>query len=211
MAGHWYWYVVLALVVGGYGVWYLRGYRRRTAAIAAGARERGWTYRERAPQLLGRCHGYPFGRGRRPRAWHAVSGSHDGREFTSFEYSEVVGHSDVDSNDSAERLYLQVYAVKVAGAPVLTVRRRGVAGVVAGRLGVGGNATGDPDFDRRFVVEGDATSLTPEAQVWLTAHPRPFRVDGGEVLVWDEGRFDLGRVEPALEQLGELLTRARLG
>ncbi|MEV4596354.1 hypothetical protein AB0K15_03015 [Amycolatopsis sp. NPDC049253] len=54
--------------------------------------------------------------------------------------------------------------MKVAGAPVLTVRRRGVAGVVAGRLGVGGNATGNPDFDRRFVVEDDATSLTAEAQ-----------------------------------------------
>ncbi|MEV0065511.1 hypothetical protein [Amycolatopsis sp. NPDC050768] len=141
MAGHWYWYVVLALVVGGYGLWYLLGYRRRTATFAAGAGERGWTYR----------------------------------------------------------------------APALTVRRRGVAGVVAGRLGVGGSATGNPDFDRRFVFEGDATVLTPEAQTWLTAHPRPFRIDGGEVLVWNEGRFDLDRVEPALEQFGELISHTRLG
>ncbi|MEV6896869.1 hypothetical protein [Amycolatopsis sp. NPDC051372] len=140
-----------------------------------------------------------------------MSGSHDGREFTAFEYSEVLGHFDVDSNDSAERLYLQVYAVKVARAPMLTVRRRGVAGVVVGRLGVGGSTTGNPDFDRRFVFEGDATVLTSEAQASLTAHPRPFRIDGGEVVVWDEGRFDLDRVEPALEQLGELLTHARLG
>ncbi|MFI5605820.1 hypothetical protein [Amycolatopsis sp. NPDC051903] len=108
-----------------------------------------------------------------------------------------------------ERRELVAAGYRVPGR--LTVRRRGVAGVVAERFGVGGAGTGNPDFDRRFTVEGPAEALTPEAQTWLSAHPRPVRVDAGEVMVWDEGRSDLARIEPALRQLKELVGRARFG
>jgi hypothetical protein len=53
MAHHWYWYMISFALVGGYGFWCLRNYRRRTAVFVADAAKRGWQYTERPPSLLG--------------------------------------------------------------------------------------------------------------------------------------------------------------
>jgi hypothetical protein len=220
MANHWYWYVISFGLVGGYGCWYLRNYRRRTAALAADAATRGWHYTERPPSLLGRCHGVPFGTGRRPRAWHEVSGTYRDLPFSAFEFSEVIGDSDAESSDRPERRFLQVFGVRLAQrVPDLTVMPRGSAAQLALKLGMSTGATGNPDFDRHWAVSCDdpafiATVLTPDLLSWFLGAPerqRPFRLRSDEICCWQEGRLTFDDVEPALTHLHEVLARTRLG
>ncbi|WIX80161.1 hypothetical protein QRX50_05055 [Amycolatopsis carbonis] len=59
-ATHWIWYVFSPIVVIGGAYLYYRRYQRHRAAIRSFAAERGWSYTEREPDLVGRCYGRPF-------------------------------------------------------------------------------------------------------------------------------------------------------
>ncbi|GAA3553331.1 hypothetical protein GCM10022222_41340 [Amycolatopsis ultiminotia] len=193
------------VVVGGYGLWYLRSYRKRRDKYAAAAAEQGWAYTQRDRDLLGRCHGYPFLEGRRPRAWHAITGQDGRREFLSFEYSDVIGGTTSDDAGRAERYFTQVFALKVPdGTRSLAVQPRGVLGKLGGGLGFRGGTIGDPDFDRRWTVDGSPGDVTPAVRDWLARHRRPFRRTAGELWIWVDGRMDVGRIAPALGDLHEL-------
>ncbi|WP_275294501.1 hypothetical protein [Amycolatopsis sp. La24] len=191
------------VLIGGYAYWYFRNYRKRRDQYAAAAAEHGWAYQERDRDLLGRCHGYPFNDGRRPRAWHVVTGTNGDREFTSFEYSAVFGHDDAESSDRAERQFTQVFALQLPGAaPDLTVRPRGMLGQLA--HGLKTSSSGSSDFDRSWAVDGAPADLSPQVRSWVTTHRRPFRLVAGQLWTWADGRMDLARIEPALNDLHQL-------
>lgn len=78
--------VVFAMLALGLMVLSVVPPRRRRAAMAAYAESRGWRFAERDPLLVDRFTGPPFGQGNRRRATNVVHGSHDGRDFVSFDY-----------------------------------------------------------------------------------------------------------------------------
>ncbi|WP_020662941.1 hypothetical protein [Amycolatopsis benzoatilytica] len=203
---NWLYYIPGPVVLGGYGYWRFRAYRVRRDGYRSATAERGWTYQERDRDLLGRCHGYPFGSGRRPRAWHAVTGN-DG-EFTSFEYSAVYGDSDSESSDRAERRFIQIFALRMPGQlPSLAVYPRGLLGQLARGLRIA--APGQSDFDRSWVIDGSPADVTTAVRVWISAHRRPFRLLAGELWIWADGQMDLDRIEPALHDLRQLAAALR--
>jgi hypothetical protein len=211
---NWFWYVPGAAVVGGYGYFYFRNYRRRTAELDAAVQERGWKYAEQPPGLLGRCHGVPFRHGRRPRAWHEITGEYRERPFSAFEYSEVIGSSDPDSSERPEREFLRVFGVRLPGrVPDVTVTPRSAVGRLAHQLGAPTGKTGNVDFDRRWTVHADGpdairTLLPAELLTWFTSTKvtqQAFRFRAGEVICWEPGRIQLDRVEPSLDYLHDLL------
>jgi hypothetical protein len=215
---NWFWYIPGPVVVGGYGYFYFRNYRRRTAGLATAAKERGWVYTEQSTSLLRKCRGVPFEFGRRPRAWHEITGEHRGLHFSSYEYSEVVGRDDPESSERPEREFLRVFGVGLEG-PVadVTVTPRGAIGRLALKASVVSGKTGNAAFDRQWSVRADnadaiPTMLPPELLAWFMAakeNQRAFRFRAGEVLCWEPGRVDIDRVEPTLEYLHRLL--AHLG
>ncbi|WP_120024523.1 hypothetical protein [Amycolatopsis panacis] len=193
------------LLIGGYGYWHFRNYRKRRDSYVAEATAHGWTYRERDRNLLGRCHGDPFRNGRRARAWHVITGTDKGREFTSFEYSAVHGYTDNDSNERPERWFTQIFALRMPGRMhSLAVQPKGVLGKLAGGLGFSRNPVGDAAFDQRWSLDGAPDDLTPQVRSWLAARQRPFRLTAGELWIWSEGRMDVARIDPALKELHEL-------
>ncbi|MEV6896868.1 hypothetical protein [Amycolatopsis sp. NPDC051372] len=199
MATHWIWYAISPIVVIGGAYLYYRRYQRHRAAIQSFAAERGWSYTEREPDLVGRCYGRPFeGYGRRRRAWHAVAGRRRELDVLSFEYSEVVGHQ-----NRARRRWTQLTGVRLPfPAPEVYAAPRDTLGRLARDLGFNRAGTGDEPFDQDWVTYGP---VTPAMQEWLRRHGRPFRVVAGMAETWDGGRFNTRRVEPAVADLAELV------
>lgn len=199
MATHWIWYVIVPLLVIGYTYWHWRRYQGRRTAIRKFAADRGWTYTEREPDLLGRCYGRPFdGLGRRRRAWHAVAGRWNDFDVLSFEYSEVVG-----SETRSRRYWRQLTGIRLPfPAPEVYAGRRHTLGHLARNLGFTRPGTGDDPFDDDWVTYG---TFTPEMKQWVQQHGRNFRVVAGMLETWDSGRFLTERVDPAIADLAELV------
>ncbi|MEU4669191.1 hypothetical protein AB0F91_14700 [Amycolatopsis sp. NPDC023774] len=200
MAAHWIWYVVSPIVVLGGAYLYYRRYQRHRAAVQSFAAERGWSFTECEPDLVGRCYGRPFeGYGRRRRTRHAVAGRWRELEVLSFEYSEVVGHQ-----NRARRRWTQLTGVRLPfPAPEVSAAPRDTLGRLARDLGFKRAGTGDEPFVRPGL--GDLRPGDARLRDWLRRHSRPFRVVAGMAETWDGGRFDTRRVEPAVADLAELV------
>ena len=192
------WPFVLGLVVVVGGVLAIRSYvleRRRVEGLAGFAASKGWQYWPEDDGLANRWGGEPFGRGDDRRVRHVLSGTDRGSPVVAFDYSYVT--ESTDSKGHTTRTTHR-YAVAVLGLPTvlptLQVVPEGLLRRAAGALGFGNDIELESeDFNRRFTVTARdpkfaSDVLTPRRmEVLLRTPARAWRIEGSEVICWDDG------------------------
>jgi len=183
------------VVAGAVWIWSVVLDRRRVEGLAAFAASKGWQYRPEDDGLANRWRGDPFDRGEDRRVRHVLSGTDRGRPVVAFDYSYVT--ESTDSKGHTTRTTHR-YAVAVVGLPTflptLQVVPEGLLRRAAGALGFGEDIELESeDFNRRFTVTARdpkfaSDVLTPRTMEALLRSPaRAWRIEGSEVICWDDG------------------------
>jgi hypothetical protein len=167
--------------------------QRRGEERAQLAASRGWQFADSDERLLTRWRGEPFSRrGDNREAFGVISGSVDDIPFTAFDYRRRTVHV-VGSQDEYETITVWVLRLPEP-LPAVEVKPGH-----AGRMKT--VPTGDPEFDRRFLVSSAHAEtvqwlFNPEVTAWLREHKLPdWRIEGQDLLHWRENYFR--RTKPA--------------
>jgi uncharacterized protein DUF3137 len=142
--------------------------------------------------------GTPFDTGSRRRARNVITGTESGRPFTAFDYSYETESHDTKGRTSKATHRYAVYAVHLpAYLPSLEVSPEAVFGHLATAVGLTTDIDLESeDFNRRFRVRAEdrkfATDvLSPRTmQYLLSVPPAAWRVQGTDIVRWEEGRLD---------------------
>jgi hypothetical protein len=205
--------LLLALAAGG---WALRGWyagQRAREALVAFAVSNGWDYRPVDPALVNRWFLPPFGRGEQRQVHHVISGRRGSREFVAFEYRYVDVTRDSKGREQRRRRRFFVVSMRLPGwLPTVSAspeswRDRAVRPVSDDI------ELESEDFNRHYVVRGSARTasdlLTPRAMDALVkVEPFHWRVEGTDVLSWQQGPFSPSQLLERLSTLGTLLDAA---
>lgn len=215
--------VVAIIVIGGVALW---GSRKRHAAFQELADAEGWTYKKGRSRLLEWTswvgHGYPFGEGKDRRAQGLLTGTINGREFWSFDYSFSTDKTDIhgkpERDDAGtvktEESKFSVTAIDFAKrTPSLNVMpmnflSRAMKGVMGGAVPID-----DPAFSKAFTVE------SPDEEFAILVMQEPLRellLDDGQDLTWrlaegtmmniiENKQRKVDEVKPRLEMLSKIL------
>lgn len=186
---------VVVVVVVAIAYWSYVLDRRRVEGLRGFAASKGWQFWAEDDGLANRWGGEPFGRGEDRRVRHVLSGTDHGRPVVAFDYSYVT--ESTDSKGHTTRTTHR-YAVAVVGLPTflptLQVVPEGLLRRAAGALGLGSDIDLESeDFNRRFTVTARdpkfaSDVLTPRTMEALLRVPaRAWRIEGSEVLCWDDG------------------------
>jgi hypothetical protein len=177
--------------------------RRRRSAMADYAASRGWRYAEEEPLLVDRFTGSPFGEGSGRRAFNVVYGSHDGRDFVSFDYEYRVRSSGQDSGSTTYQL--SVLALSLGALmPELTVDPEGVLDRFVGRLVGSDIDLESEDFNRAFSVSCPdrkfaSDVLHPRMMEFLLQHPHlGWRFQGDAMLTISDGTRTVEDIDATL-------------
>jgi len=177
--------------------------RRRRSAMAEYAASRGWRYVEEEPLLVDRFTGSPFGEGSGRRAFNVVYGSHDGRDFVSFDYEYRVRSG--GQNSSTTTYELSVLALSLGALmPDLTVDPEGVLDRFVGRLAGSDIDLESEDFNRAFTVSCPdrkfaSDVLHPRMMEFLLQHPQlGWRFQGDAMLTVSDGTRNIEDIDATL-------------
>jgi len=193
-------FLVIALVVAILG--FVQA-RRRRSAMTEYAAARGWRYVEEEPLLVDRFTGSPFGEGSGRRAFNVVYGSHDGRDFVSFDYEYRIRSS--GQNSSTTTYQLSVLALSMgAFMPELTVDPEGLLDRFVGRLAGNDIDLESEDFNRAFAVSCPdrkfaSDVLHPRMMEFLLQHPHlGWRFQGDAMLTISDGTRNIEHIDATL-------------
>ena len=177
--------------------------RRRRSAMAEYAAARGWRFVEDEPLLVDRFTGSPFGEGSGRRAFNVVYGSHDGRDFVSFDYEYRVRSG--GQNSSTTTYELSVLALSLGALmPDLTVDPEGVLDRFVGRLAGSDIDLESEDFNRSFSVSCPdrkfaSDVLHPRMMEFLLQHPQlGWRFQGDAMLTVSDGTRNIEDIDATL-------------
>lgn len=188
--------------------------RRRSAHLAAWAREHGWDYDRERPELVDRFEGQPFVERRsNARARHVLCSRAGGRPVTAYEYSYTASHHDGHGTATTEHVHTVVAVALPGPVPVVEVRAEDAGHLHLGTVGVRDVRVGGADFDGAFYV---AASEEGFARRVLDGRVRshllgsggaavPFRFAGTHLLSWEDGALDPGRAAARARALLELV------
>ncbi|RNL82140.1 hypothetical protein EFW17_20370 [Halostreptopolyspora alba] len=189
--------VVVAGIALGVSKWWQR---KRVAELAAWADSNGWHYERWRPDLVDRFAGYPFGRGHRRRAQHALTRTHRGHRVLAFEY----GYTTTGGRNNSNTTYHEVVAVPVpTPKPVLEVTREHIGHKILGLVGVHDLQLGNERFDSTFRIhtEDDRFAhavLNQDMMEWLLSEARTrdvnIRIDGEHLITWRRGTLDADNI-----------------
>lgn len=177
--------VALVVVVAVHGH---RNEKRRLAAITGWAAAHRWRF---VPSPAVDWHQRLPGRSHRGVAW-SVFGAVAGRRVSVAEYHYTESSTTGSGSDATTHTTTHRYVVAVAhlDRPLgrLTVRHRDAFSRMGRALFGAEPVTGDREFDKRFVVEGDI-ALPPS---FVPAHVAgvlpPWSLHGADVMVWTPGQ-----------------------
>jgi hypothetical protein len=177
--------------------------RRRRSAMATYAASRGWRFAEDEPLLVDRFTGPPFGEGARRRATNAVYGSHDGRDFVSFDYEYRV--SSGGQNNTTTTYRLSVLALSMGALmPELTVDAESLLDRFVGRLAGTDIDLESEEFNRTFAVSCPdrkfaSDVLHPRMMEFLLQHPHlGWRFHGDAMLTISDGTRNIDEIDATL-------------
>ena len=162
--------------------------KRRLAAVTGWAAAHGWQF---VPSPAVDWHQRLPGRSRRGVAW-SVLGAVAGRRVSVAEYRYTESHT-TGSGSSATthtRTHRYVVAVVHLDRPLgrLTVRHRDAFSRMGRALFGAEPVTGDREFDKRFVVEGDIALPPSFVPAHVAGALPPWSLHGADVMVWTPGR-----------------------
>jgi hypothetical protein len=201
--------VILALVA-------YAGYvqaKRRREEMAAYAVSRGWRFELDQPALVHRFHGAPFGRGDDRRAFNVVYGTHDGRDFVSFdyEYEETTG-SGKDRRTTTYDFSVLAMSMTVV-MPALEVSPEGFFGRLVGRLTNSDIELELEDFNRAFTVQCPdrkfaSDVLHPQMMEFLMQYrDMAWRFERDSMLMVTQGRRTIPRIDWTMQVMDGIADR----
>lgn len=203
-------FIIVLLVAGVF--WYqYQANKRRHERARQWARDHGWTYTKSDPALTKLSSGPPFGRGHSRAANKVLQGplgGAGGRHCVSFTYTWTQGHG-----KNSQTHHRHIVAVHLG----LQVPRIDVGpGGGISRLMGGGRVNFEwEDFNREWTVSSTdarfAHGIIHPRVMELLMTPefrgRTYRYEGQYLMMWFNGRTDLGVILPAATHLAWLADR----
>jgi hypothetical protein len=215
--GDWAPLVVLAGAVaflGGAAGWAWRARRRERARLARWAADNGWALTAAEPSLTRRWAGPPFGVGQHRRAGPVLRGRVGEREAVMFAYTFTTSGPDGSGANAHTTHRLWVVALRLPAAlPRLQVTpdRAFVRAVSALGLLERDIQLESDEFNRRFRVTAADQRIAFEVlhprlmQLLLAAPDAAWRIEGADVLSWQEGRLDPARAWARAQLLSSIV------
>lgn len=198
---------VLVVVIAVFG--YLQAKKRREE-MAAYAASRGWRYEADQPLLVDRFQGPPFGRGDDRRAYNAVYGKDDGRDFVSFDYSydETTG----SGKDRHTTTYTHSVCALSMGVslPSLTVDPENFFERFVGRLSGHDIELELEDFNRAFTVTSPDRKFASDVlhprmmELMLQHRDIGWRFERDSMLMVSSGQRSVGEIDATLALMDQI-------
>lgn len=185
----------------------------RNAALRAHAAHREWDFTEREDRLLGKYDGAPFGRGRARKVVNVLSGRHDGRPFTAFDYEYVTTSGSGKGRKTHQHRYSVVALELGLHTPGLEVSPQDFLARIVDAVTGRDLEIGHPVFDRTFSVTSPSPDfardlLCPAVVEVALHHPQlAWRFQGDAMLVIREGEHSPHEVEGKLHFMDAVLDR----
>jgi uncharacterized protein DUF3137 len=205
------------VVVGAVLYFQWQAHKKKVAEFTAFAKQRGWTYLQRDNGLGRRFVGDPFDEGRNRHGVHALRGKHRGQHVLAFEYRYQEVRHESGGKRRTETFYYTVAALKLPNAkPTLQVGPEGMLSKLAGAVGFRDLQLESEEFNKKFRIKGDDDKfsydiLHPRMMEWLLADPRaqsvPFRFERGDLVVWEQGKIDLRKVDWMVDYACDIVER----
>lgn len=207
MSSWFIWIVVVVALLATAGQALLRVRARQR--LQGWARSTGWRYSPRDDEWTTISSSHPFGQGRDHRACDVVQGPYDGRDALAFDYRWTTGHG----RDRAVH-HAHVVALRLpAFLPTVQVTPEGLGTVLAHLVGAQDVRFESDDFNRAYRVTASdlrtaSDVLNPrllERLLRADARHVSWRIDGGWVLSWRPGGWDLDSLAARLGVLGAVV------
>ena len=198
---------VVAVVVGAIAA------AKRREEMAAYAAQHGWTYVADDSSLVDRWDGEPFGRGFGRRAFNVVTGTHDGRPFTSFDYEYKTQQSNGKTTTTVNHPYSVLAMSTTLAMPALSVDPEGLFDALADAVSGGTIDLESEDFNRSFSVRCPdrkfaSDVLHPQMMEFLLQHRDVgFRVQRDTLLVVTNGKRTTGEIDASLAYVDGVIDR----
>ncbi|MBB4930717.1 hypothetical protein F4561_001537 [Lipingzhangella halophila] len=202
--------VAFAGAVLGVSKWW---HRKRVAALREWANQQGWHYEHWRPDLAERFSGYPFGRGRRRRVQHVLTGTHRGHEVLAFEHSYTTS----GGRNNSSTTFHEVVAVPIpTPRPFLEVTREHFGHKLLGLVGVHDLQLSNERFNSTFRIRTSNDQfarhvLNKDMTEWLLADGRArqvgIRFDGSYLVTWRRGPLDADNIPADADFLIDVLER----
>ncbi len=209
--------IVGALVVFGlvaYLAW--KAEQKRIAELQAYAASRGWAYTPRDDTWHERFNGSPFHSGHGRRSTKILTGPHDGRQASVFDFvyhttetsTDAQGHT--RTREVSHRFNVVALALG-AMTPGLAVSPEGVFGRLIGRMFNNDIELESEEFNRAFTVNSEDRKfafdvLHPRMMELLLQHrDTAWRIDQGWLLTVENGSYEIPDVERRLDFADRLL------
>jgi hypothetical protein len=170
--------------------------QKRRAQLLQWATANGYGYAAEDDSLCSRWSSSPFGQGDNRRATNAVTGRHGDRPFVAFDYSYETHSTDSKGNRTTQTHRYVVTAVQLlAWLPTLQVTPESIFSRIGNVLGFDDIELESEDFNRRFRVHAQDRKfacdvLNPRTmEALLRAPDLGWRIEGVDILTWDDGRL----------------------
>ncbi|MGZ4485858.1 MAG: DUF3137 domain-containing protein [Nocardioidaceae bacterium] len=200
--------LLVAVLVGGFVAEQKRRERLMRSCLA-----RGWTYVGADDSLARRFEGDPFGRGDDRSVRNVITGTAHGRPFTAFDYSY-----ETSSTDSRGRRSTTTHRFTVCVVPLpvplgrVQVLPESFFSRVTSTVGLTQDIELESEaFNRRFQVQASDPKLASDVlpprtmEYLLAAEPCAWRIEGAEVLAWEQGRMDPADVITRTAVIGRVI------
>jgi hypothetical protein len=191
-------FVLLFVVVLGYGVYSYRQDRKRRRTLAGFAASNGWTYTTEDESFARRWSGTPFGEGDHRLARNILGGTSHGRPFVGFDYAYDTETSGGQTGRERTTHRFAVVSVHLpTWLPDLEVTPTSLLGRAAAAVGIDtGIQLESEDFNRHFHVTARdpkfaSDVLTPRTmEAMLRVDGLSWRIEGADLVSWGSGRME---------------------
>lgn len=158
----------------------------------------------------------PFGTGLRPRAFNAVVGSRNGRDYYFFDYQYETESTTTDSDGRTQTSRTtHSFGIVAVRFPLnmkpLRIRPEGVFDKIKGALGFRDIQFESDEFNRQFMVSGPDQKfaydiLHPKAMEYLMAMPgRCWQIAGPFILIFRSGKYSVGEYDSIMREVDGFL------
>lgn len=208
-------FLAFGFVIVAMGVVARHAAKKRREEFAAPAAAHGWTHEARNDTYTEQWTGDPFGRGHNRQAHNVLTGTHDGRRFTAFDYVYYTTETSTNGNGNSTRQVAHHYSVVALTVgthfPNLTVHPEGAVGRFFGKITNRDIRFESDAFNRAFTVTCEdrkfaSDVIHPRMMDVLLAHPNTaFRFNGDTILSIDTGKHSITEVTHRLTILDSVI------
>ena len=205
-------FVALAAVVGYFGYRSWQQDQKRRQLLMMWATNSGFAYVVEDDSWCNRWNGTPFGEGDHRKAENVITGTVANKPFASFDYSYQTHSSDGKGGRSTTTHRYVVTSVQLPTLlPQLQVTPENLMTRLGNALGLDDIELESEDFNRRFRVHARDRKfacdvLTPRTMQLLLSRPAlSWRIDGSDIVAWEDDRLSPSVVLATTSQLREII------